>query len=180
MEHLLLQFRKLNLLKGKVISKKSQEESTHVLYDVVDRIPFIDFLGVKFDLFEDKITARLPFKPELIGNGFIKALHGGAIGSFLETVAIVELAHYLNKSKKIPQKMGKIKLPKTIDFTIDYMYPGLDRDSFALAKVNRAGKRYASVSVKAWQESKEKPFAQAIGHFLVPKIDIKSWENETR
>ena len=60
------------------------------------------------------------------------------------------------------------------NITIDYMYPGLDRDSFALAKVNRAGKRYASVSVEAWQESKEKPFAQAIGHFLVPKIDLKS------
>ena len=70
--------------------------------------------------------------------------------------------------------MGKIKLPKTIDFTIDYMYPGLDRDSFALAKVNRAGKRYASVSVKAWQDNKEKPFAQAIGHFLVPKVNLKS------
>ena len=120
-------------MKGKVIPKKSQEESIYILYDVVDRIPFIDFLGVKFDLFEDKLTARLPFKPELIGNGFIKALHGGAIGSFLETVAIVELAYYLNMSKKIPQKMGKIKLPKTIDFTIDYMYTGLDRDSFALA-----------------------------------------------
>ena len=94
-------------MRGKVIPKKSQEQSTHILYDVVDRIPFIDFLGVKFDLFEDKLIARLPFKPELIGNGFIKALHGGAIGSFLETVAIVELAHYLNMSEKIPQKMGK-------------------------------------------------------------------------
>ena len=55
MEHLLLQSRKLNLLKGKVIPKKSQEESTHMLYDIVDRIPFIDFSGVKFDLFEDKL-----------------------------------------------------------------------------------------------------------------------------
>ncbi len=32
-------------------------------------------------------------------------------------------------------------LPKTIDFTIDYLRPGLPRDAYARARVNRSGPR---------------------------------------
>ena len=60
-------------------------------------------------------------------------------------------------------------LPKTIDITIDYLHSGLPLESFARATVNRIGRRYASVTVKAWQTNPSKPFAQASGHFLVSK-----------
>ena len=43
----------------------------------------------------------------------------------------------------------------------------MPQTSYAKAKVNRSGKRYASVSVAAGK-AEEVPFAQAIGHFLVP------------
>ena len=35
-------------------------------------------------------------------------------------------------------------LPKTIDFTVDYLRTGLPRDAYARARVNRMGRRYAS------------------------------------
>ena len=60
------------------------------------------------------------------------------------------------------------KLTKTIDFTVDYLRAGLPRDAYARARVNRSGRRYASVHVEAWQDNRDKLFAQATGHFLMP------------
>ncbi len=60
------------------------------------------------------------------------------------------------------------RLPKTIDFTVDYLRSGLPRDAYARARVNRSGRRYASVHVEAWQDNRSRPIAQATGHFLMP------------
>ena len=64
--------------------------------------------------------------------------------------------------------VSTLRLPKTIDFTIDYLRTGLPRDAYARARVNRSGRRYASVHVEAWQDNRARPFAQATGHFLMP------------
>jgi acyl-coenzyme A thioesterase PaaI-like protein len=61
------------------------------------------------------------------------------------------------------------RLPKTIDFTVDYLRSGLPRDAYARATINRSGRRYASVHVEAWQDHRAKLFAQATGHFLMPQ-----------
>ena len=63
------------------------------------------------------------------------------------------------------------RLPKTIDFTVDYLRAGLPRDAYARAWVNRSGRRYASVRVEAWQDNRARPFAQATGHFLTGRDD---------
>ena len=144
-------------------------QQKELLKNIVARVPFINFLNIKFDVEDHGLSATLPFEPMLIGNDFLKALHGGAIGSFLEAVAIVELTWHLNIRNPTNVSPSNFNLPKTIDFTIDYISPGKDRDSFAKAKINRSGKRYASVSVEAWQNDRGRPFAQAIGHFLVCK-----------
>jgi acyl-coenzyme A thioesterase PaaI-like protein len=65
-----------------------------------------------------------------------------------------------------PQTMPR--LPKTIDFTVDYLRSGLPRDAYARARVNRSGRRYASVHVEAWQDNRARLFAQATAHFLMP------------
>jgi len=59
--------------------------------------------------------------------------------------------------------------PKTIDFTVDYLRSGLPRDAYARARINRSGRRYASVHVEAWQDNRARLFAQATGHFLMPR-----------
>ena len=64
-----------------------------------------------------------------------------------------------------------LHLPKTIDFTVDYLRAGLPRDAYARARVNRSGRRYASVHAEAWQESPDKPFASAVVHFLMPETE---------
>ena len=58
--------------------------------------------------------------------------------------------------------------PKTIDFTVDYLRPGLSRNAYARAHIKRRGRRYASVHTETWQDDRDRPFAQAVGHFLMP------------
>jgi len=142
-----------------------------LLRSLVDGVPFIGFLGIQFDRRGDELTAILPYRDSLIGNPMLPALHGGATAAFLEVAAIVELAWStlwdgVEAEKGMPE--GPLPLPKTIDFTIDYLRAGLPRDAYARARVNRSGRRYASVHVEAWQDNRARLFAQATGHFLMP------------
>lgn len=138
---------------------------------LVTGVPYIGFLGIRFDRRGDELTAILPFSPDLIGNPLIPALHGGATAAFLEVAAIVELSWSLaweemEQGRHDPEALPR--LPKTIDFTIDYLRSGLPRDAYARARINRSGRRYASVHVEAWQDNRSRLFAQGTGHFLMP------------
>ena len=55
-------------------------------------VPYIRELGVSFERRGDELTAMLAYDEKLIGNPRLPALHGGAIGAFLETAAVMELA----------------------------------------------------------------------------------------
>ena len=137
---------------------------------LVGGVPFIAFLGIRFDRRGDELTAILPYKEDLIGNPFLPALHGGATAGFLETAAIIELAWTAMWEDMEAGRLGldaPLRLPKTIDLTVDYLRAGLPRDAYARARVNRSGRRYASVHVEAWQDNRSRLFAQATGHFLM-------------
>lgn len=142
-----------------------------LLRTLVDGVPYIAFLGIQFDRRGDELTAVLPFRDDLIGNPMLPALHGGATAGFLEVAAMIELAWStlwdgVEAEGALPE--GPLRLPKTIDFTIDYLRAGLPRDAYARARVNRSGRRYASVHVEAWQDNRARLFAQGTGHFLMP------------
>ena len=49
--------------------------------------PYVSRMGVRFDDHGDELTAILPYDEWLIGNPLIPALHGGAIGAFMEITA---------------------------------------------------------------------------------------------
>ena len=134
---------------------------------LVGDLPYAAFLGAVFDRRGDELTAVLPFAPHLVGNPRGPALHGGAIAAFLEITAIVELGwSAIWPAMEAADPAAPRHLPKTIDFTVDYLRAGLPRDAYARARVNRSGRRYASVHVEAWQDSRARPMAQATGHFL--------------
>lgn len=146
---------------------------------LVDSVPYAQFLGIAFDRRGDELTAILNFDDRVIGNPLLPAIHGGATAAFLEVTAQMELSWSLLWEE---MEGGRIdvgsltsetlpRLPKTIDFTVDYLRTGLPRDAYARARVNRSGRRYASVHVEAWQDNRARPFAQATGHFLMPSRD---------
>ena len=138
------------------------------LAELTGAVPYIQFLGVKFERRGDELTTTLPYSEHLVGNPMLPALHGGAVGAFLEIAAQIELAWQIYWPKMEAGATGPKAIPKTIDFTIDYLRTGLPRDAYARAVVNRSGRRFASVHVEAWQDNRSKLFAQATGHFLMP------------
>lgn len=141
------------------------------LQKLVTDVPYIQYLGVHFDRRGDELTAVLPYREDLIGNAMLPAIHGGVTAAFLEITAVIQLSWAMiwddveDAASDLP---AKITLPKTIDFTVDYLRSGLPRDAYARARVNRSGRRYASVHVEGWQDNRSKLFAQATGHFLMP------------
>lgn len=148
-----------------------------MLASLVAAIPYAAFLGIVFDRRGDELTAVLPFRDDLIGNPALPALHGGATASFLEVAAVVGLGWSLlwtqseNTGAARDDTTLLPELPRTIDFTVDYLRTGLPRDAYARARINRYGRRYASVHVEAWQDNRNRLFAQATGHFLMPETD---------
>ena len=154
-----------------------EAERDAALAALTEAVPYNRLLGVRFDRLGDELTARLPFDGKLVGNPFLPALHGGVTAAFLEVTAIIGLSWSLwweeMESGRIdPAALDPAqlpRLPKTIDFTVDYLRSGLPRDAYARARINRSGRRYASVHVEAWQDNRTRLFAQANGHFLMPQ-----------
>jgi len=123
---------------------------------LLEAYPFARFLGVEFDI-TDIVNAKLPFAPHLIGNPMIPALHGGAIGAFMEIAAMAQLAH-----------SGKLsKIPKSINVSVQYLRSGKPVDTFARATLNRVGRTIANVEAAAWQEDPAHPIARLQVHFLM-------------
>lgn len=156
---------------------KQRRDAT--LRALVEGIPYVRFLNITFERHGDELTSVLHFHDALIGNPTLPALHGGVTAAFLETAALIELGWQLlweevesgrlDADSLSPETMPR--MPKTIDFTIDYLRTGLPRDAYARARVNRSGRRYASVHVESWQDNKTRPFAQGTGHFLMPATE---------
>ncbi|MDE9450987.1 PaaI family thioesterase [Aliiroseovarius sp. Z3] len=155
------------------VVKKRRDAALSAL---VESVPYLSFLGITVERHGDELTAVLPFSDKLIGNPLLPAIHGGVTAAFLETAAVVELSWVslwedMETGKLDPGTLGPDNLPylpKTIDFSIDYLRSGLPRDAYARARIVRQGRRYASVHVEAWQDNRNKLYAQATGHFLMP------------
>jgi uncharacterized protein (TIGR00369 family) len=124
---------------------------------ILKRLPFAQTLGMRCEVLGDEMTAILPFQEKLIGNVAIRALHGGAIASFLELTAMLQV--FLVSDMPRP--------PKPINLTIDYLRQGHAKDLYARAYVLKMGRRMASVRAEAWQESRTDPVTALSAHFLV-------------
>lgn len=148
-----------------------------MLRALAEGVPYINYLGIHFERRGDELTGILPFDQKLIGNPMLPAIHGGVTAAFLEVTAIITLSWtYLWEDVESGaidaaslEAGGLPRLPKTIDISTDFLRSGLPRDAYARARINRSGRRYASVHVEAWQDNRDRLFAQATGHFLMPQ-----------
>lgn len=137
------------------------ELSEDKIQQALQRIPYAKELGIRPLLMGDELTLVLPYDEKLIGNPMLQALHGGAVGAFMETCAIVQLG-LLAEGKP---------LPKPIGISIDYLRRGKPRDTYARASIAKQGSRVANVRVRAWQDSVETPISILHGHFLLAGND---------
>ena len=124
---------------------------------LVDFVPYARFLGIRVEAHGRELTFVLPENRDNVGNPTLPALHGGAVAGFMEQSAIIFLL----------LEMGEPRVPKTIDFTIDYLRAGHLRDTFAECRVTRLGRRVANLAIDAWQVRRDQPIAIARSHFLL-------------
>ncbi len=124
---------------------------------VIEQIPYARQLGVEMHEENGELLFVLPFKEANVGNPILPALHGGVIGGFLENSALLHLM-WARES---------LEVPKTIDFSIDYLRSGKAQILYAQCEITKQGKRVANVMMTAWQDDKAKPIAVARAHFLL-------------
>jgi len=139
--------------------------------DLLERIPYCRFLGITVDddPADGGVISRLCFAEHIVGNAMLPAIHGGAIGAFLETAAVVEVM----RQSQIGQGAQGGALPKPIDITIAYLRSARAVDTFAKAIVTKHGRRVTNVRVEAWQDDRSRPVATAQGHFLTARDDAR-------
>ncbi len=124
----------------------------------IARTPLAQELGMRCEVMGDEMTAIMPFQDKLIGNVTIRALHGGAIGAFLELTA---QAQVFLVAEHLPHP------PRPINLTIDYLRQGHAKDTYARATITKMGRRMCSVQAEAWQDERSKPVTALMAHFMV-------------
>jgi uncharacterized protein (TIGR00369 family) len=120
-------------------------------------IPYARFLDVRLEQDGEGLVCVLPFRDDLVGNAALPALHGGVVGAFLELTALVAAIDLVDSDR----------VPKPINFSVDYLRSVGPRDTRGRAEIVKQGRRIANVRVLAWQDDPGKPVAAGIGNFLL-------------
>ena len=124
---------------------------------LLNAIPYAEFIGLELVQTDNELLYKLKQKDSNIGYPNLPAIHGGVIGGFMQLSAAMQLMH---------KRASKI-LPKIIDFSLDYLRAGLNKDTYAKCTITRLGERVANVDIIAWQDNIERPIAKARAHFLL-------------
>jgi uncharacterized protein (TIGR00369 family) len=130
------------------------DEEVSQLKNFMERnIPFNAFLGMEVTLMGDgEAEMMIPARPELTGDPFRPAVHGGVLSSLADTAG----------GLAVFTQIGRTRIASTVDLRIDYLRPGqVDKDIFARAKVLRAGNRVAATHTVVYQEDIDQPIATA-------------------
>lgn len=134
---------------------------------LVALIPYARLLGISFSEAGGALEFRLAFREGNVGNPHLPALHGGVIGAFMENAAVLHLLWTQQASR----------VPKVVDFSIDYLRPGRPETLCAACDVRRQGRRVANVAVQAWQldeAGERREVASARCHFLLADPEAES------
>ncbi|RVT89458.1 PaaI family thioesterase [Sphingomonas crocodyli] len=120
--------------------------------------PYADFLGIHRVAGADEPRITMAYADNVQGRpGFV---HGGVIGGLLEMACYEALIVQLGEDRP------KIK---PINVAIDFLRGGLMQDTFAVATIQRIGKRIANAQAIAWQDDRDRPIATARMHFLLDR-----------
>lgn len=96
---------------------------------------------LQFERTERQDVFAMRFQMHHIGNPFIRALHGGAVGSFIEACAEIGL------STHVPDRSTEL-----VSNTISYLRVTRDADLYGRFEIARIARRIAFVDVWCWQD----------------------------
>ena len=127
-------------------------------------IPLHQFLNFELvDIQDGFAKIKIPFKPELIGDPRVMALHGGIISMAMDSVGGAAAMTTLGS---VEDKLS------TIDIRIDYLRPGKAEDLIVEGKLVRSGNRIIVTKMTAYQKDETNPIAEGKAVYNVRrKID---------
>jgi len=128
------------------------------LAKIIAAMPYATRLGVTAQFDDAELITQLPYSTDLVGNPRLPALHGGAVGAFLEITAQIRLRW----------ERETAKAPATIGVTVEYLRPCRTKATFARTEIKRMGRRIANIHAEAWQDENRTPLALLQGRFLMP------------
>ena len=126
-----------------------------------EAIPFNRYVGLKLMAIDrGRVLAKIPFRPELVGDPMRPALHGGVISMFADTVGGSAVWSLTNPGDKVA----------TIDLRVDYLRPGRLVEVQALAEVLRVGNRVGVSSIRVFHpDDPAHPIAMAMGVYTIKR-----------
>lgn len=124
---------------------------------IIEQIPYAKLLGIEALNMGEELFFVLPPANSNVGNPTLPALHGGALGGFLELSASMHLM------MNLPTQV----IPKVVDISVDFVRPGRMENLYSLCTVVRQGRKLVNVSVNCWHKHRDESVATARAHFLV-------------
>ena len=116
-------------------------------------------LGIGLHKFEGETPIlTVDFGPNVEGRP--GAFHGGATAGLLENAGYAALRARLTAEGRDPAL-------KPINITVQYLSAGKQKQTYALGRITRLGRRNANLSVEAWQDDRSRPIASAVMNILM-------------
>lgn len=89
-----------------------------------------------------------------IGNPFIRALHGGVVGSMMELSAELDLARIISEEDQVSARV------ELVSSSINYLRVTKDVDLYARVDAIRIARRLAYLDVWCWQDEENAPVSR--------------------
>jgi uncharacterized protein (TIGR00369 family) len=125
------------------MSDKTQPLTSAELQAMLDRSPFISFMGLRVtdaDPARERVTMECEMRPEFERGAGTGQWHGGPIAAIIDTVGDYALIMALRRP-----------LP-TVNFRVDYFRPAIKTKLITTATVRRNGKSVGVVDVDVFND----------------------------
>ncbi|MEO1647298.1 MAG: PaaI family thioesterase [Pseudomonadota bacterium] len=125
-----------------------------------DHLPaYARSLGITIDRMENDLPVlTVDFGPNVEGRP--GAFHGGATAGLLENAGYAALRTVLLRDARDP-------VLKPINITVQYLSAGKQKQTYAVGRITRLGRRNANLTVEAWQDDRERLIASAVMNILM-------------
>ena len=119
------------------------DQVLQTLCETFSASPFMQHLGMQFNVVNGEIQGLIDMTPDLIGNTHFRILHGGATAAVLDSIGgIAAMAEiYRRREGLIEEQRKKVARLATTDMRVDYLSPGRGEYFIATAEVMRLGRK---------------------------------------
>lgn len=135
-------------------------ENSKRVASAISAMPYARHLGIGVVVAKggaDSILFHLPFEARLVGNVTLPAYHGGVVATFMQVAALTTVYDLITEGR----------LPKLVNFSIDYLNSAGPLDLYARCEVHRVGRRIATVGIRCWQNDTKVPVALSRAHIFI-------------